>query len=54
MIKEVLKRVRREGKNPWNKRLENYLKERNIRYEDIEEMSKIQIKKKIREYDTEL
>ena len=46
MIKEILKRVRSDGRNPWNKKLDNYLKEINIKYEDIEEMSKMQIKKK--------
>ena len=45
MIKEILKRVRSDGRNPWNKKLDNYLKEINIKYEDIEKMSKMQIKK---------
>ena len=46
MIKEILKRVRSDGRNPWKKKLDNYLKEINIKYDDIEKMSKMQIKKK--------
>ena len=54
LLKEVLKRIRRDKKNIWNKRLEEYLKIVSLRYEDIKNMSHKDIKRKIKKRDNEL
>ena len=54
LVKEILKRVRRDGNNTWNKSLEEYLKKVNLRYEDIGNMNQEDIKKSIRKRDNEL
>ena len=54
LVKEILKRVRRDGNNTWNKSLEDYLKKVNLRYEDIGNMNQEDIKKSIRKRDNEL
>ena len=52
-VKEVLQRVRRDKKNLWNRKLEEYLKKVNLGYENIEDMSQEELKQIIRKRDTE-
>ena len=54
MLKEVLKRIRRDKKNMWNKKLEEYLRITDLRYEDLIRMSYEEIKRKVKEKDTEI
>ena len=54
LLKEVLKRIRKDKKNIWNKRLEEYLKIIDLKYEDIISMSQKDIKQKIKKRDNEL
>ena len=51
LVKKSLENIRKDSQNPWNKKLNMYLQETDIKYEDIPEMSKNAIKKKIREMD---
>ena len=51
LVKKSLENIRKDSQNPWNKKLNIYLQETDIKYEDIPEMSKNAIKKKIREMD---
>ena len=46
LIKNILEKIRKDKMNPWNKKLKVYLKETEIKYEDIQDMSKNAIKKK--------
>ena len=54
LLKEVLKRVRKDKKNIWNKRLEEYLKLIHLKYEDLIKMSYEEIKRKVKEKDNEI
>ena len=54
LLKEVLKRIRRDKKNMWNKKLEEYLRITDLRYEDLIRMSYEEIKRKVKEKDTEI
>ena len=52
MVKEVLKRMRNDKSNPWNRRLNLYLKKLEISFEQMVAMKKRQIVRKILKYDS--
>ena len=51
-MKEILRKVRESPGNPWNRGLNRYMEKVGINYEELIEMGKIEVKRKIREYDT--
>ena len=53
LVKEVLQRMRGDRGNKWNKKLNNYLEQLGISFEQMVEMSPGQIKRKINNYDSE-
>ena len=53
LVEKVLKNMRRDTGNTWNKKLNAYLSKLEIQFEDIMEMTPKQIKKKINEYDSD-
>ena len=52
LVKEVLQRMRGDRGNKWNKKLNNYLEQLGISFEQMVEMSPGQIKRKINNYDS--
>ena len=54
LVKEVLKKMRRDRGNKWNKKLNHYLELLGINFEQMVEMSVGQIKRKINNYDSGL
>ena len=52
VVREVLRRVRRDRDNTWNKRLNQYLREIGISFEQMVEMSPRRIKKRVDDYDS--
>ena len=53
LIREVLRSIRENKFNKWNIRLKEYMEEAKISDEDLSEMSKAEIKEKVKERDTE-
>ena len=51
-LKEILNKVRRNAGNPWNRGLNKSLEKVGISYEELIEMSKLEIKRKVREWDS--
>ena len=51
MVRDILERVREDGRNQWNKKLNEYLIKVNVSFEDLIEMDKKEIKNKLNEYD---
>ena len=54
VVKEVLRKMRTDRGNKWNKKLNQYLEEIGIEFEQMVEMSVGQIKRKIKNYDSGL
>ena len=52
LVKEVLGNVRKLENYSWNKTLDRYLTEVGIGYKELEQISKGEIRKRIRDYDT--
>ena len=46
LVKEILRRTREDKNNLWNRKLEEYLKKVDLKYENIAFMSPEEIKKK--------
>ena len=53
LTKEILYKTREEKGNKWNQQVDEHLKETNIKFIEIETLTKEEIKKKIRQWDTE-
>ena len=53
LIREILRSIRENKLNKWNVRLKEFMNEVKISDEDLNEMSKDEIKEKVRERDTE-
>ena len=53
LVKDILGKVRGIEKNPWNKKLEEYLGKVGLNYEDLKTMNKKAIKNRVREWDNE-
>ena len=53
LTKEILYKIREEKVSNWNKQVEQYLKEVNMRYIEINTLTKTKIKQKMRKWDTE-
>ena len=53
LIREILRSIRENKLNKWNVRLKEFINEVKISDEDLNEMSKDEIKEKVRERDTE-
>ena len=51
-VKEILKKVRENGRNNWNRVLNGYLKKIGISFEELIEMGKEEVKRKVRDYDS--
>ena len=51
-MKEILIKVRESAGNTWNRGLNRCLEKVGLSYEELIEMSKAEIKRKVREYDT--
>ena len=51
VVKEVLRKMRQDRGNKWNNKLNQYLSEINISFEEMVEMSKNQIHRKVDAYD---
>ena len=54
LTREILNRIMKDKKNNWKKKTDEYLTAAGIRYKDIKEISKNEIKKKVNEMDTRL
>merc|ERR1712008_547891 len=55
LTKEILNKVRKEGEeNKWNKQITEYLKETNIKYNEIYKLKRKEIKKKVRKWDNDM
>ena len=54
LVKEILRRTREDKNNLWNRKLEEYLKKVDLKYENIAFMSPEEIKKKVRRRDNKL
>ena len=54
LVKNVLGKVMRDRKSKWRKKTEEYLRKVEIRYEELEGLSKYMIKKKVKDYDTRI
>ena len=52
MVKEVLRKMRNEKRNPWIRRLNLYLKKIGISFDQMVRMKKRQIVRKILKYDS--
>ena len=52
LVRDVMERVRKDGGNQWNMKLNEYLVKINVSFEDLVEMDKREIKKKLNEYDS--
>ena len=51
LVKRIANRVRRDKNNKWNKTMTEYMSEIGMKDEEWEEMSKDDIKKRVREFD---
>ena len=52
LVRDIMERVREDGLNQWNKKLEEYLIKINVSFEELVEMDKKEIKKRLNEYDS--
>ena len=54
LVKEILKNFRKDSRSEWNSTLNVYLNWTKITYDELINMTKIEVKKKVNEYDNEL
>ena len=54
LVKEVLRNIRKDRYDPWNCTLNIYLKWVRISYDELVNMNRVQVDKKVKEYDGEI